>query len=68
MGPLGRPSERPGEPVTAGLPIGPGTGPEAVGADFRDPPEVAELRAIYQMFPTVELAEILEDWDHGVTF
>ena len=28
---LARTSERPGEPVTAGLPIGPGPGPEAIG-------------------------------------
>lgn len=28
---LMRPTERPGEPVTAGLPVGPGSGPEALG-------------------------------------
>lgn len=28
---LMRPTERPGEPVTAGLPMGPGPGPEALG-------------------------------------
>lgn len=31
MGALDRPTERPGEPVTAGLPSGPGPGPEALG-------------------------------------
>ena len=30
-GPLLRPTERPDEPVTAGLPTGPGPGPEALG-------------------------------------
>jgi hypothetical protein len=30
-GPFDRPTERPGEPVTAGLPVGPGPGPEALG-------------------------------------
>lgn len=30
-GPLLRPTERPNEPVTAGLPTGPGPGPEALG-------------------------------------
>jgi hypothetical protein len=38
-GPLTRPSERPNEPVTHGLPVGPGAGPEAlqgVGAAARE--------------------------------
>ena len=30
-GPLDRPTERPNEPVTHGLPVGPGAGPEALG-------------------------------------
>lgn len=30
--PLGAPSQRPDEPVTHGLPTGPGAGPEALGA------------------------------------
>lgn len=30
-GPFDRPTERPREPVTAGLPVGPGPGPEALG-------------------------------------
>ena len=30
FGPLARPTERPGEPVTTGLPIGAGPGPEAM--------------------------------------
>jgi hypothetical protein len=37
-GPLTRPTERPNEPVTHGLPVGPGAGPEAlqgVGAAAR---------------------------------
>lgn len=29
--PLGEPSQRPDEPVTAGAPVGPGVGPEAAG-------------------------------------
>lgn len=31
VGPLGRPSERPGEPITAGLDAGPGPGSEVLG-------------------------------------
>lgn len=29
---FGRPSDRPGEPLTAGMPMGPGPGPEVLGA------------------------------------
>jgi hypothetical protein len=32
--PLAAPSERPQEPVTAGLPFGPGAGPEAISSMF----------------------------------
>jgi hypothetical protein len=31
LGAFDRPTDRPGEPVTAGLPTGPGPGPEALG-------------------------------------
>jgi hypothetical protein len=31
--PLDAPTARPGEPVTAGAPVGPGVGPEAIGLD-----------------------------------
>ncbi len=34
---LGRPTDRPAEPVTAGLPSGAGVGPEALGTKFRNP-------------------------------
>jgi hypothetical protein len=30
LGPLTGPTQRPGEPLTAGLPVGPGPGPEAI--------------------------------------
>ena len=68
MGAFNRGTERGMEPVTAGLPMGAGPGPEALGMDFRDPPAIAELRAIYKMFPDPDLAELLEGYDHGVTF
>lgn len=32
--PLNSPTQRPGEPVTAGLPFGPGAGPEAISGMF----------------------------------
>lgn len=37
--PLDAPTQRPNEPVTAGLPIGPGPGPEALGANMVPNPQ-----------------------------
>lgn len=56
--PLDAPSERPGEPVTAGLPIGPGAGPEALGEV--DDPTIDELRAAYMLRPSEYLRELIE--------
>lgn len=59
FGPLSRPTERPDEPLTAGLPFGPGPGPEALAV----PPQTTadELRAIYARYPLPELRELIED-------
>lgn len=54
--PLSAASARPDEPVTAGLPLGPGPGPEVLGADV----EMDELRALYLAYPSEELREIIE--------
>ena len=61
------PSQRPEEPVTSGAPVGPGPGPEALGAfnpnaPAPDPIE-AELRELYLAYPTEELRELIEDWE-----
>lgn len=56
----------PNDPVTSGLPIGPGPGPEAL-AQSADP-TIAELRGLYAMFPNRDLAELLEDIENGITF
>jgi hypothetical protein len=55
-----RPTERPDEPVTAGAPVGPGPGPEAL------PPTgdttIDEIRALYMQYGQPEsIREILED-------
>lgn len=66
--PLDAPTERPDEPLTAGLPIGPGAGPEALLFNRAAPPgpmeEIAfQLRALYLHRPTEELRALLEEID-----
>lgn len=51
---LDDPTARPGEPVTAGLPMGPGPGPEAL-APLPLGPADAGLLAAFQRNPTPEL-------------
>ena len=50
------PTERPGEPVTQGQPIGDGSGPTVI-ADNTD----AILQALYQINPTPTLLEIINN-------
>lgn len=52
------PTGRPEEPITAGLPTGPGPGPEALGLD----PRMAETRVIRDKWMPV-LRHIVEDAD-----
>lgn len=52
---LDDPTERPMEPVTAGLPIGPGAGPEALGTLT----PLDRLRRLYRQNPHPDLLEIL---------
>lgn len=57
------PSQRPEEPLTAGMPFGPGAGPRmAVG-----PQDTLgdQLRALYLAHPTPELRDLLEDYAFG---
>lgn len=59
--PLDAPSMRPDEPVTAGLPVGPGAGTEALGPFAGEGEDVAmQLRAIYSQFPNEDLRSLLE--------
>lgn len=62
---LDAPSERPNEPVTAGLPVGAGPGPEALAPmGLGDQSDVAtQLRAIYSRFPNDDLRAVLEQLD-----
>lgn len=63
--PLSAPTQRPDEPVTAGMPFGPGPGPNippAPPAAEDDGPDVAAayLRAAYEQFPSKALRRIVE--------
>lgn len=52
------PTRRPSEPITAGLPMGPGPGPEALGMESS---VLDELRAVYAAYPSEELRAAIED-------
>ena len=58
-----RPTERPGEPLTAGIATGAGPGPEALG--MGPDGTVDELRALYMAFPNEDLRQLIEDADTG---
>lgn len=66
---LWRPTERPGEPVTHGLPTGPGAGPEALPIQptpMGDPAAI-QIRAMLRANPSnQELANLVADMARGV--
>jgi len=63
LGGLSRPTERPSEPVTAGAPFGPGrNAPAGVAVPRNFDPVLAELRALYQAYPSEELADMLDSY------
>lgn len=62
FGAFDRPTERPDEPWTAGLKVGPGAGPEVVSTPFTlsaDEDVVARLRGLYQAFPNDDIERLL---------
>lgn len=61
LGAFNRPTERPGEPITDGMDIGPGRGSEALGMTQQSDPISLQLRALYQKYPMQELAELLDE-------
>lgn len=61
LGPLNRPTERPGEPLTAGLPFGPGPGPEVLGQGQMQP--IDEIRALYAASPNIDMLRLLQFLD-----
>lgn len=65
--PLDAPTSRPDEPVTSGLPIGSGAGPESLFAPMTDSTSL-EIRALYQLFPNNYLLSLIEELDEGRTY
>jgi hypothetical protein len=65
LGPLNRPTEAPNEPITAGLPMGAGPGPEAippVGVGAGSKLDLAlQIRAIASRYPNPALLALLQE-------
>lgn len=61
---LTAPTQRPDEPLEAGLSFGPGPGPEALGPPPMSDVE-ARLRALYAAHPTTELRDLIRQIDLG---
>lgn len=58
---LSDPSTRPDEPVTTGLPLGPGAGPDALGGIFpQAPQELLALRELYAAKPDPQLRRLIQ--------
>lgn len=65
LGAFARPTERPNEPLTAGVDFGAGAGSMQAGMPMRSGTEeagLAELRAIYQMYPDDALGSMLDSY------
>jgi hypothetical protein len=65
LGAFGRPSDRPEEPITAGVDFG--DGPNAVQAGIQLQPRTQDavldrLRTIYRNFPNEELADLIDSY------
>ena len=65
LGAFNRPTERPQEPITAGVDFG--AGPSAIQAGVNQPirtvdPVLDRLRQIYQSFPNDDLADLVDSF------
>jgi hypothetical protein len=62
--PIHAPSQRPHEPLTAGLPMGPGAGPEVLArGPGMEASLVGTLRGLYQTNPNSDLAALIAELD-----
>jgi hypothetical protein len=57
---LTEPSTRPGEPLTSGLPSGPGPGPEALGTRTYSQQRAQDIGTIQMMIPELQAATTFE--------
>lgn len=61
------PTSRPGEPVTAGLPSGPGPGPEALmTAGLEGELTVEVLQRIHRVYPSETIARLIDVASRGI--
>jgi hypothetical protein len=60
---LSDPSARPDEPVTTGLPFGPGAGPEAMGPQFSNDPTRQALQSMLLVSPNPDIMRLLDLMD-----
>lgn len=67
MTPLGAPTERPNEPITAGLPMGAGPGPEALSPIAIAPGSredlILQLRAAASRYPNPALIRFIAEME-----
>lgn len=59
--PLDAPSERPDEPLTEGLRLGAGRGPEVLGLDSGGDDTLTVLRGLYRAFPNDDLRRLIAE-------
>jgi hypothetical protein len=59
-GPLGAPTNAPAQPLTAGLPTGPGPGPEALNVNIPAFTPLDDLKALYRVEPLEEIRKIIQ--------
>lgn len=52
--PLGAMTQRPNEPITTGIPLGPGAGPEALGKQNAMQQRLADMQALADYLPLFE--------------
>jgi hypothetical protein len=62
------PTANPDEPVTAGLPLGPGAGPEALNVTATDSPELAILRSLYLEYPNPDIRRLMAFLEETLQF
>lgn len=58
-GAFDRPTDRPMEPVTSGLPTGAGPGPEALGMEAPGSDLVRTLRSMYARYPHPDILDLI---------